>query len=181
MIYQILNPLEPLDPRQAKIDSLMRLYEIMPSLVECDLEEEAVREVHDRYASAVAMPVPVPIGSGEVFLLGILADVRDAPNLKEIRFPLFVHAVAETARDRKLVKERNQFSRRAWRTPVRCPTKEARTFKVEVRASDLETPMFVDATVGEIAGRLILHCEIGGIAMSVHFEDPAVHLIQYQR
>jgi hypothetical protein len=178
MLYQILLPPEPIDPRDLEIDSLQRLHEIMPCTIECDLEEDAVQAVHDVYPSAIAMPVPVSLGSGKIMLLGILDDVRKAPtdDVSGVAFAMFVHAVAEHVGDRGRIKNLLQFSRRAWRTPVQVPSRDTKAHAVEVRASDLETPMRVEAKVGRISGHLVIHCEIGGIAMSVRFEDPAVDL-----
>jgi hypothetical protein len=178
MRYQILLPDQPLDPRKVGVNSLARLYEVMRCTVECDLEEEAVQSVHDVYPSAVAMPIPLPVGSGEVMLLGILEDVRKAPGFSdaEIPFVMFVYAVAEHAADRKVIQKREQFSRRAWRTPVQVPSRDARVHPVEVRAADLESPMRVDAQVGRVGGHLVIHCDVGGITMSVRFEDPALDL-----
>lgn len=178
MLYQILLPPAPLDPRQLGAASLDRLYEAMPCLIECDLEEEAVQAVHNVHPGAIAMPVPVPMGSGEVMLLGILDDVRKVPTetAPGILFSMFVYAVAESGSDRTRIKERKQFSRRAWRTPVQVPNLDVRTQPVEVRAADLETPMRVEANVGRVSGHLVVHCEVGGIAMSIRFEDPALEL-----
>lgn len=178
MLYQILLPPAPLDPRQLGAASLDHLYEAMPCTLECDLEEEAVQAVHDVHPGAIAMPVPVPMGAGEVMLLGILDDVRKVPTetAPGILFSMFVYAVSESHSDRIRIMNRKQFSRRAWRTPVQVPNRDVRMQAVEVRAADLETPMRVEAKVGRISGHLVVHCEVGGITMSLRFEDPALDL-----
>jgi hypothetical protein len=183
MRYLILRPVSPTDPRHLAIESLPHLHELFPLTVECSLEEEAVESVRAMYPDAIAMPVPFRVGSGEMFLLGILASIATRPNGNEdinsiaIPFVLLVQAVAEDAIDRRTLKDRKQFTSRAWQPPVVDPAGSVARYVVELRASDLATPVRTHATVGTHDGKLAIRCAIGGVAMSITFEDPSAVLL----
>ena len=147
--------------------------------MDSDTEEEAVELARSMYPDAVAMPIPFRIGSGEVFLLGLLENISARPNpalhdLNGIAIPfvLLVQAVAEDAIDRRSIKERKQFTSRLWQAPVVEPTENVSTHTVELRASDLANPVRTKALVGERDGRLTIRCMVGTIAMSLTFESP---------
>jgi hypothetical protein len=180
MRYMILRPSRPTDPRHLGIESTPHLHEVFPPTVECSLEEEAVEAVRLMYPDAVAMPVPFRIGSGDVYLLGILENISARPpsldghDIDGVTFPfvLLVHALAVDALDRRTNKERKQFTSRLWQAPVVDPTENVSTVWVELRASDLPNPVRTKAVVGERDGRLTIRCSVGGVAMSITFEAP---------
>ena len=184
MRYLILRPVSPADPRHLAIDGIPHLHELFPLTVECESEEEAVETVRSMYPDAVAMPIPLKIGSGEMFILGIVADVTDAPVPARwsdptdvvIPFVLLIQAVAEDSRERKDIRDRAHFSAHRWKAPVREPTDNVVEYTVELRATDLANPVVTTARVGEHDGRLTIYCVIGGIEMSMKFTEATARL-----
>lgn len=178
MRYLILRPVSPTDPRHLRIESTAHLHELFPLLVETSLEEEAVESARSMFPDAIAMPVPFKVGSGEMFLLGLLESIATRPNGNEdinniaIPFVMLVQAVAEDAVDRRTIKDCHQFTSRLWQAPVVDPTENVSTHTVELRASNLPNPVRTKAVVGERNGRLTIRCAVGGVAMSISFESP---------
>jgi hypothetical protein len=172
MRYLILKPTEAVDPRELELASLANLHAAMPAVMDCETEAQAVAYVRRVLPDAVAMPVPVAIGSGQTFLLGIVADgSRRIDPDGEIPFALCVQAVAQNDADRHRMKKGQVFDRLAWKVKPVCP-ELAHAYKVELRASDLDVPAFVDAKVGHHNGRLVIYVELGGIEMSLGFVEP---------
>jgi hypothetical protein len=140
--------------------------------MDCETEGQAVAYVRRLLPDAVAMPVPVAIGSGQTFLLGIVADgSRRIDPDGEIPFALCVQAVAQNDADRHRAKKGPVFDRLLWKVKPVCP-ELAQSYKVELRASDLDVPAYVDAKVGHHNGKLVIYVELGGIEMSLGFDDP---------
>ncbi len=179
MRYQILVPPNPTDPRELEIKSSDMLNDVLPIVMDCETEAQAVRYVRARYHDAVAMPFPVKVGSGEIVLLGIVPDPQRVIDPHgEIPFVMFVRMVAQHDADRHRLKKgpAGGFDRTLWKVPVINP-ELASTYQVDLRATDLEVPTFTGAHVGSHEGRLVIYVNVGGIEMSIRFEDPRVQLI----
>lgn len=175
MRYTILKPSGPFDPRRAEYPSLDHLREKMPSTADCELESQAAEAVRELYPDAIAMPVPIRIGSGEMLLLGILACAQPVDLEGPIPFVGFVQAVPQHNMDQVAIKKRRQFNRTLWKAPVLAPRGDAHEVKVELRASDLEIPSRVVARMYRRAdkrgGRPVLYLDLNGVEMSVEFLD----------
>lgn len=172
MLYLVLRPPHPFDPRDSEFRSMDNLHECIPIAMHCDTEREAVAYVRSRFPDAVAMPVPVPVGSGEIVLLGFVADPsRPVSDQDDIPFILFVQAMAggKTAK-------RSAFDRSLWKVPVIRPELYGEC-DVDLRATDLEVPSFTKARIGHRDGKQVIYVEVGGIEMSLMFLDPEIQLI----
>lgn len=171
MRYKVLRPASPTDPRKLSFGSIDGLCSTMMQMNETDLEQAAIDMVRDSYPDAVVMPVPTKVGSGEVWLLGVLENIR-APSHPEgvLPFVMFVHAVAENGADRKLIDKRKHFNRAMWKLPVHKPVAHQGIVRAELRATDLEDPRIVEVLIGRLADeRFVLSVELNGVAMSLAF------------
>lgn len=180
MRYRILKPTKPTDPRSLQLGSLAVLDAILSPIFECATEKECVKHLRSMCDGGVAMPVPVTIGSGQSYLLGFVEDemaVRRVDPDQEIPFVLFVHPVAENDDDRRVIKAAGArlFDRKLWKVPVVC-AELAKTYDVEIRASDAEVPVFTTARVGHHKGKLVIYAEAAGVELSIAFDDPNVRL-----
>lgn len=182
MRYMILKPQAPIHPQQLDVASLDHLYAFAPVIVEAKSEREAVSAVRKVHPGAVAMIMPAQIGVGRVCLIGLIDDDTQRRQVdidKPIPFALLVHPMADTDADRQFMKRRPQdaFDRALWKVPPQSPD----LFKahgIELRATDLDVPGFTTAKVGHIDGKLVVYVEIGGIEMSMHFDNPALQLVE---
>jgi len=168
MRYLILAPTDPIDPRHLELKSSDALHELAPVVMDCASEKHAAQFVRNRYPEAVAMPVPVTIGSGKTVFLGFVDDPSrkidpDAP----IPFVMFVQCVPQKAAG---------FTREFWKIPVVKP-EMAKTHQIDLRHTDLDVPVFTEARVGTHNGRLAIHVEIGGVEFSIRFQDPRAQLV----
>lgn len=181
MRYLILKPTAPVDPRTLKLASTLELHAKIPPLVECEHERAAVAFVRKVMPDAVGMLFPIQIGSGQTVLLGFVADDvqrRAVDPEKPIHFELIVQPVPQNEGDRVHLKRRpgEAFTRALWKVPPEPPDLYKR-HAVEIRATDAEVPIFVDALVGrDQRGRLLIYADVAGIQMSMHFDDKAVTL-----
>lgn len=179
MRYYVLQPSSPVDPRELEFASLMDLRRELPIVAESDLESDAVDEVRRRYPNALAMPVPVDIGSGTTLLLGIVAGDARIDAGRSIPFVLFVHAVPESGRDKRDIVATTQYSRTKWRLPVLRPPEhpaEVGHHQVSIRASDLDQFAAVDATTFRRDARQVIYVQVGDAEMSLEFQDPTIRI-----
>lgn len=184
MRYLILKPSTPsIDPRSLKLPDMAALHDLIPLVSECSSEEEAARCVRNMLPDAASMIVPVVIGVGQTFLLGMLEDgsAKIDPD-RPMPFALVVQAVAESDADRWAMKkaiQRNEppFREELWKLRPVIPML-FKTESVELRASDLRVPAYVDAKIGAHNGRLTIYVELGGIEMSLTFKNPALELVE---
>lgn len=175
MRYVLLKPAHPSDPRRHNFASQDGLLGAFPAVLETETEGSMVSAVRNMYPDAVAMPVPFTIGSGEVFLLGLVDSVHSAmpaasaqdPGEVFIPFVVLVQAAAERESDRRIIKKRGQFNRALWRVPAQRP-EVYRHVKAEVRTDELDNPAIVTAEVGpDKQDRDIIYCEVFGVPMSI--------------
>lgn len=182
MRYQVLIPPSPVDPRDEEFPSADDLYRVLPVAGVHPTERAAASMVRDRFPDAAGMPMVVDLGSGQVMLLGFVADPeRPIDPDDAIPFACFVRVLADTDADRvylaKLQKMGNSpFKRELWKIPVHKP-ELARRMRVDLRSTDLEVPAFVEMSVGSHEGHLTLHAEIGEFQMSIRFADPRVQVV----
>lgn len=173
MRYLVLKPRDPFDPRALRITSLADLHNHIPTVADCDRERDAVTAVRSMYPDAVGMPCPIHVGSGDMWLLGFVEEAWKPINPDAvIPFCVFVQLVAENAMDKATLQRKpaHAFDRQLWKLPIVRPELGA-SHEVEIRASDLEVPAFVNARVGTYNGRLTIYAEVGGIEMSMTFRD----------
>lgn len=175
MRYVLLKPASPSDPRRHNFASLDGLHGAFPPVLETDTEGAMVTAVRHMYPDAVAMPVPFKVGSGDVFLLGLVDSVRSAmpaasaqdPGEVFIPFVVLVQAVAERESDRRQIKKNHQFNKSQWRVPAQRP-EVYRHVQAEVRTNELDNPAIVTAEVGpDKQDRDVIYCEVFGVPMSI--------------
>lgn len=183
MRYQILQPSAPLDPRKHHFDSLDAFHAVLPVVDADDLEEDAVASVRRRYPDALAMPCPVKIGSGTVWMLAIIEGISVPRNPDDdIPFVLFVRAQAETDRERKAIGDYKHWNRKLWKAPVLQPMIDTETVSmpVELRTSEIDEPRELHATVGHARdGRVVIYCQLAGVELSLAFSEP-VQIVRIQ-
>lgn len=178
MRYTLLQPFTPTDIRKLDIASTEELRSKLPSISDHDLESEAISAARDLYPDAVAMPVPLKIGSGETVLMGILPSIRKAAYTKDdtIPFVLFVQATSQSDMDRQAIKKHRQFQRSLWRTPVLAPKGDYRPVDLEMRFHDMEQPMKVTGAMFRRAdkngGRVVLYIHTENGSLSIEMFDP---------
>jgi hypothetical protein len=183
MRFQILKPAKAFDPRSTTFRSLDELRELAKLHVECKDERAAVDFVRREYPGAVALIFPVAIGSGDTVLLGFVNDDEQRRALDpsgEVNFVMLVQPIAEHEAERQLIKRMGGkvFSRELWKVRVERPGIFKRQ-SVELRAGDLEVPAFTDALIGHGSdGRLVIFVEVGGIEMSLHFDNKNVKITE---
>lgn len=180
MRYLVLKPATPTDPRKLHLVNHDALLAAAPAIADCELESEAVMTVREMYPDAVAMPIPVQIGSGTEWLMAVVADSDadvGAPEA-EIPFVLFVRAVPERGRDKQRIADNASFDRKKWKSPVHHATATtANPFEIELRGTDLDTSVMATAIVGRLPdGRTVITTEVGGIEVSIAFKDRNVGL-----
>ena len=182
MRFTILRPANPLDIRHLEIKSVDHLREQVPSISDHADEAEVVRAVRDLFPDAVAMPVPVRVGVGDMMLMGILPSVRTARNPDDIiPFVLFVQASPETSLDHQMTKKRRQWNRHLWRSPVLKPRGDFRGVDLNVQFHDMEVPMPVtgymwrrsngSGVYANAGGCTVLTIETLNGSMSIEFVD----------
>lgn len=178
MKFKILQPGAVKDPRDLSLRSIDHLLETIPQVAEERVEEDVVAHVRDICPDAVAMPFPVEVGSGKIWLLGFVenAHVRINPD-DTIAFVLFVAAIAETDMDRTRFRKGPPFDRKKWRLLPVVPSGLGVTkHRAQLRSTDLEFPVEVDVTAGFRGRQLTLYLELGGVAMSLGFYDETLTL-----
>ena len=190
MRYAILQPARPVDPRQLDFASIEALHDALPKVADPPTEPAAVEWVRDRYPDAIVMPIPMRIGSGVTVLLGIIASV-DVPHAGDgtIPFSAFVAPTPQTDKERLAIKNAAQgkgaapFARKMWSTPTAAPNVGVDMLDLELRASNMETPVRLTGKVGRRLGadgvdRLCLQLEHGGTAISIEFRDAELVLVE---
>jgi hypothetical protein len=178
MRYNVYRFTSPTDPRHRHADSLDTLFQGMDSFGRFHDELDAVEAVRGVYPDAVAMPVILEVGSGSVMVLGLLesSSVPTDPSGR-IPFVMLVQAVGDNGNDRMRMRKQQQFTERLWQAPVADPKTDIDFYKVEVRATDLRASASVPAAVGrDMSGRLVIRVEVGGVSMSMTFDDPRATL-----
>lgn len=176
MRYQIMVFPQPTDPRDIDHSSADILRSQAPIVAEYPSEEMVAMEARHRWPDAAAMVIPLEIGTGETRVIGLVADAHAAVG-EQTKIPCtaIVYAAPDTDADRQRIKRRVAFNRGLWKMPVTRP-EFAAIHRVEIRATDLEVPSFTEARVGYYEGRLVIYAELGGIELSIRFDDPAVQL-----
>jgi hypothetical protein len=169
MRYSILKPPVAFDPRNREFKGLLELYDVIPVVTSTDLESDAADDIFEDYPDALAFPCPIKVGSGTIWMMGILASSstpRDPDG--EIPFVAFVMAQAEREREKKLLASHAHWNKKLWKSPVMLPNDmSASTTPVEVRGTDLDHPAVVEGTFGRTPdGRSVIHCELNGVAVS---------------
>jgi hypothetical protein len=171
MRYLILKPTKPTDPRELELASLADLHAVMVPVIDCENESQAVRQVRKMFPNAVGMPVPISIGSGKSFLLGFVEEANQVIDPDgAIPFAVCVQAIAQNDADRHAMKKGPAFDRALWKIKPIIPDLGT-SHRVELRATDLEVPAYVDAKVGHHNGKLTIYVELGGVEMSLSFVD----------
>lgn len=173
MRYAILRPLEPtFDPRHVELKDYAHLHELLPPVAELETETEAVSCARRMYPGALAMPMPLKIGSGHTVALGFVEDPSEPFDQDDdIPFVLFVQPLPQSDLDRRSIwaainKGKPLFDQRAWSLkPVRPELH--RTMAIEWRTSELDAPAYLDARVGYEDGRLVIYAEMGEHSMSI--------------
>lgn len=181
MKYLILKPTKPFDPRTLKLQTTTDLHAVMPPVIECETEREAVERVRRIIPDGAAMPCPLKIGAVEVVLLGLVDDPeRQVSADSEIPFALCVQAISQNSGDTYQLKKnpRAIFEAALWRIPPIRP-ELAEEVNVEVRGTDLSLPIFTTARIGaDRHGRSTIYVDIGGISVSITLTD---ELLQVRR
>lgn len=183
MRYTILEPAftPTFDLRAYEFASTDEIYERLKPVREFSLEPDAATCIFNMFPDALAMPVPVKIGSDTSWMLGIIENgTRPRDVDAEIPFIRFVRAMPERDKERKLVGSHKHWTAALWRTPVATPTTSTASFTpVEVRATDLDHPAVVNAMFGHTEdGRSVVRCELNGIAVSFTFNDKQVQIVR---
>jgi hypothetical protein len=179
MKYHLHIPLPPtLDPRKRTFDSLEAFTGAAPEVevaLSADTEMACILELRKRWPNAIVMPIPVELGSGSTIMLGVLPTVRGGVERgAEIPFVAFVRAQAENEADKKLFRKeahRMIFDPSVWKTPLDEPSSSfpMRT-NIEMRSTDLDLPIMIDADVGRNAnGELVIAFDVGGGRASLTF------------
>lgn len=182
MRYALLTPADAttLDPRGRVFGSMESLNATFTLHGEYHLEQEAAEEAMETYPNGMAMPVPVKVGSGTIWMLGIIENISVARDPDaEIPFVMFVHAIAEREREKARITTHQHWNRKLWKPPVLKPMGISVVTPVELRATDLDQPSLLDARFGMMAdGRAVLYCELNGVEMSIVFNEPGVRLFK---
>lgn len=178
MRYTILRPSKPFDPRNDTFKSMEDLRRYAPSIGDYDLEREAANRIRELYPDAVVMPVPIGLGSGETYLLGVLESIDAERNPeRHIPFVAFVQAISQHIGDERVLKKRGQFTRSAWKCPVLAPTPgdgEWADLDVELRGTNLEQPVRIGAVAYRRTntGNVVLYLKLPDVEMSIELLDP---------
>lgn len=182
MKYHLHVPPAPLDPRRRTFDSLEAFDGAAPevdlaSTVSGETETCAILEMRKRWPNAIVMPLPVELGSGRTIMLGVLPSVRGGVERgAEIPFVAFVRAQSENDADRKLFRKeahRLIFEPGIWKAPLDEPRMSRHT-QIEMRSTDLDLPMMVDADIGNnAAGEIVIAFDVGGGRVTLTFPDAA--------
>lgn len=183
MRYKILRPSSPTDPRAFDFGSINDLYNACPVATEYELEQEAVDYARGVHPDLVAMPIKVPIGSGHVVLLGLVAHDNQCDPELAIPYVMFVQAVPENNRDRTTLTRSNhpQYHRELWKPDVRRPPScvESTRHEVSIRATELEAYRSVPAFAFRREGKLVIYAQVGDAEISLEFVDPFVSLVKF--
>lgn len=181
MRYLILKPRSgPIDPRGLDLASQAALHEAIPPISEHDTEEDAARRARRFLPDAVALPMPVRVGSGHTVLLGFISeeDQRRAVDPDAaLPFVLFVQPVTQTDHERaKLKKGASPFRMDVWKLWPICPD-IYEPAGVELRATEFPSPVFTEARHGAHNGRLTIFVQVGESQMSMVFDNPELKLV----
>src|SRR5688500_9705836 len=176
MRYQLLKPPSPIDLSKHVLSSFDSLHILAPPVDELDLETEAdaVQACRALYPDFRAAPVRVQIDRNGVWMMGITDGHPESGE-----FPLFVRAIASTARDRETIANYAHFDRRLWGPQVqRAVLGGATALEIEVRSTATDDVARTDAVVGRLAdGRTVISFDLHGHAMSISFTDKA-HVLE---
>lgn len=183
MRYHLLKPIEPLDPRSLQLSSTAALHAVVPVAVDCETQAEAAESVRLLYPEFVAMVVPVKIGSGTTWMIGILEHSRKrySDMDEQIPFVLLVKAEPERERDRRLIDQRAHFDQQIWRShPLDVAADLVNLVATaEIRSTELVSPFNSEVVIGRTAdGRLLLTTNVQGHDLSIAFDDKALAMIQ---
>lgn len=175
MKYAIRKPrlAKTFDPRKHHFESLEQLEAVLGFEVGESSETLIESELTEMYPDRLCMPVFVSIGSGKIVMLGVIEriDQYSDPEETELPFVAFVHPIAQTPRERDMVKIGKHWNIRVWKTPV-VKVVEAMTASVELRATDLDFPTRTNAAIGKTRdGRPAIYIEVNGVEMSLVFDE----------
>ena len=174
------------DPRFQSFGNLAELAKATELIGECATQSEAAAECRLLYPDSVGMPFQLKVGSGTLWMLGLVEDVTVLVNVKkEVPFVLLVHAIDDTppatnvpGRPRPKSKSKPMpFWVDAWRLPVIRPSNQPDPIStpVEVRSTGIDIPQRASASLFSITRNgerhAVLHVEIGGVPLSVEFLD----------
>lgn len=135
-------------------------------------QESALAYVREHHPDALALPIPIKIaiGSGGMFVLGVIAEPTETVKIREaegapIPFVMYVRAEAENDVERRELrqltkKEQTIFSRGLWAVPsVEKPTGPTAIVPMTLRAKAEGFPVTVDAVIGLSQGRVAFWAE----------------------
>ncbi len=176
MRYQIMVFPELTDARELDLSSYDTLRELA-TVTDFPSEDQVVKAARKRWPDAAAIVMPLTIGIAETHVIALVNDAHAKVSADtRIECVAIIYAASDTADDRKRIKQKAAFTRELWRMPVTRP-ELAHSHRIELRATDLEVPSFTEARVGTYEGRLVIYAELGGIELSIRFEDPRVQLV----
>lgn len=155
------------DPRHTKHKDLAHFEGLYSNSQAYGNETAALKFVRELYSDALAVPIPVEIGSGKVIMLGVVASPTDTVKIREesnaeLPFVAIVRAVPETTGERNDLKKREAgvFTMRLWAVPsVDKPTGGISVVPMTIRAKAQGFPMITDATIGLQHGKVAIHAE----------------------
>ncbi len=174
MDFSVLKPkAKTYDPRMTEFESSAQFdLHFDEGLTEnFGLESAALKRVREDFPEMVAMPFPVKIGSGTVFVMGIIANATEAVQAQDslnsgtahdLPFVLIVRASAESSLERGRMKKDgiHVYNRAMWSTPVvERPTGATAIVPMTLRAKAPDFPKVVDAVIGMSAGRVAFWAE----------------------
>jgi len=171
MRYQLMFPPHGVPP-VADYKTIEDFVESMHGISEeTDLESDAIARVRARWADAYAVVIPRAIGSGDIWVLGILESPHAELSVGSQPHPFkaVIMAKAENASDKKSISKRSHFSREMWKLPVEHVRGPATN--IEIRRAGLVAPVRAVATIGTVGVKPVLTFEIGGVPMSIRFDD----------
>lgn len=179
MRYLILKPVHKttLDPRGLSCADDAEFYRHLVPLHdavrleqhEYTSELETMYAVRKRYPDAVVMPVPVKVGVGVVFLLGVLPSVhvhhRIDPAHQDVPFVMFVRACADNADERHRMKKAGGaiYNEPTWRVPTTPAMRVGYALDGEFRSTNLKNPIPTTIMIApeENGHRLVIHGDLG--------------------
>jgi len=190
MRYRVMYPKasgdtsKPFDPSRMTFKDQASLYEHFHEPTEGDdgkLTELAAKAAVRRvYPDAVAIPMPVTVGNGTLWLLG-LVDGRAREGFVEgqpIPCVAFVHAISDNDTERMQLRKGRltPFREETWKLSPVIPDKGV-LLPVEIRATDARMPIFTQAFVGIRRGgrgELVLYSKAHGIELSIAFQQDSL-------
>lgn len=184
MRYVILTPKNTptLDPRKLSFPSLDHLHQLVAVGQAFESERDAAAHVRTIYPDALCMPFPVRLGSGQVFLLGVLENCAITTDIAhrgpeiDIPFRMFVYAQADQDYERVQLKRSSPWKSEVWKAPVLYPPGDHREVAIEIRANNIDFPSRVTGRMYRRAdqkgGRLVLYAMVGEAEVSIEFLEP---------